>query len=122
MAHFASLDPADIVQTVIVICNSDILDAEGNESEAVGIAYCQRLYGADTRWVQTSYNANFRKNYAGIGSRYDAELDAFIPPQPYPSWTLNEETAQWEPPVPHPESGFYIWDEDTKSWKNAFLN
>jgi hypothetical protein len=69
-------------------------------------------------WVQTSYNANFRKNYAGIGFTYDPELDAFIPPKLYPSWLLNEETCQWEAPTPYPTDGsYYIWNEANLAWE-----
>ena len=118
MAHFAQLDADNIVQRVIVINNSDILDEHGNESEAVGIAFCQSLYGAETIWRQTSYNATFRKNYAGAGYRYDAALDAFIAPQPYPSWSLNTTTCQWEAPKPYPTDGaVYTWNEGLLRWE-----
>lgn len=115
MAHFAQLNEENIVTQVIVVANEDTMDAEGNEVEAIGIDFCTNLLGG--KWVQTSYNANIRKNYAGIGFKYDADLDAFIPPQPYPSWVLNEETAQWQAPVPYPDdSKPYIWDEDSGAW------
>jgi hypothetical protein len=117
MAHFAQLDASSIVLRVIVIDNDNILDPDGNESEPVGIAFCRSLYGADTLWRQTSYNATFRKNYAGIGYRYDTSLDAFIVPQPYPSWTLNTDTCQWTPPKPYPTDGrAYSWDESLLRW------
>jgi len=117
MAHFAQLDANSIVQRVIVVDNDNILDSDGNESEAVGIAYCQTLLGADTTWRQTSYNGNFRKNYAGIGYRYDADLDAFIAPQPFPSWSLNTTTCQWEAPKQIPTSNRpYTWDESLLRW------
>ena len=95
MAHFAQLDASNIVQRVIVVDNDNILDTDGNESEAIGIAYCQALLGADTIWRQTSYNNNFRKNYAGEAYRHAAELDAFIEPQPYPRTSLNTNTSQF---------------------------
>jgi len=115
MAHFAELDGNNIVTRVIVVGNQDILDANGNESEAVGIAFCQNLLGGI--WKQTSYNGNFRKNYAGIGYTYREDIDAFVPPQPYPSWILNTDTARWEAPVPYPTDGkYYYWDEATTSW------
>jgi hypothetical protein len=117
MAHFAELDANNIVQRVIVINNSDILDEQGNESETIGIAFCQSLYGAETIWRQTSYNATFRKNYAGTGYRYDVDLDAFIAPQPYLSWSLNTTTCQWEAPKPYPQDGrVYWWDESLLRW------
>jgi hypothetical protein len=117
MAHFAQLDASSIVLRVIVIDNDNILAPNGLESEAVGIAFCQSLYGADTLWRQTSYNANFRKNYAGIGYRYDATRNAFIAPQPYPSWNLNTATCQWMAPKPYPTDGrAYAWDESLLRW------
>ena len=115
MAHFAQLNDENLVTQVIVVANQDTADKDGVENEAIGIAFCTNLLGG--RWVQTSYNANIRKNYAGIGYKYDATLDAFIPPQPFESWTLNEETAQWEAPTPYPDDGkHYSWDEATTSW------
>ncbi len=117
MAHFAQIDEASIVLQVIVINNSEILDQNGVESEAVGVTFCRSLFGQDTNWVQTSYNGNFRKNYAGIGYTYDVGRDAFIAPKPFPSWVLNEETCQWESPIPYPDDGkVYRWDEDTQQW------
>ena len=115
MAHFAQLNDENLVTQVIVVANEDTADQDGVENEAIGIEFCTNLLGG--RWVQTSYNANIRKNYAGIGYKYDATLDAFIPPQPFESWTLNEETAQWEAPTPYPDDGKrYSWDEATTSW------
>ena len=71
-------------------------------------------------WVQTSYNATFRKNYAGIGYYYNENLDAFVAPQPFPSWTLNEDTAKWMSPTPYPQDGrVYEWDEETLTWKEV---
>lgn len=117
MAHFAQLDASNIVQEVIVVDNSNILDPDGNESEAIGIAYCQALYGTTTIWRQTSYTASFRKNYAGVGFTYNEAIDAFVPPQPFPSWSLNVETAQWEAPTPYPTSGnAYVWSEPLLRW------
>ena len=115
MAHFAQLNDENLVTQVIVVANEDTADQDGVENEAIVIEFCTNLLGG--RWVQTSYNANIRKNYAGIGYKYDATLDAFIPPQPFESWTLNEETAQWEAPTPYPDDGKrYSWDEATTSW------
>ena len=116
MAHFAQLDDAKLVINVIVVHNNELIE-DGQEVEAKGIDFCKRLYGPETLWVQTSYNNNFRKNYAGIKYFYDSIKDAFIPPQPYPSWILNEDTCQWEIPTPMPEEGGpYQWDEATVSW------
>jgi len=115
MAHFAELGENNIVLRVIVVGNDDILDESGNESEEVGAAFCRRLLGGV--WKQTSYNANFRKNYAGVGFTYDSGRDAFIPPKTYPSWVLNEDKCIWEPPVPYPSDGKnYYWDESTTTW------
>jgi hypothetical protein len=115
MAHFAQLDENNVVTQVIVVHNNELMDS-GVESEAKGIAFCQSLFGADTVWKQTSYNGNFRKHYAGVGYTYNAVRDAFIPPQPYPSWTLDA-NAQWQPPVAIPTDGkMYSWDEATTSW------
>ena len=115
MAHFVRLDENSIVVQGIVVHNNELID-NGVESEAKGIAFCQSLFpGGD--WIQTSYNGNIRKNYAGIGYTYDEQRDAFIPPQPYPSWLLNEATCLWDAPVPMPEDGErYTWDEATTSW------
>ena len=93
MAHFAELDANGIVTQVIVVNNSELLD-NGVESESKGIAFCQSLFGGT--WVQTSYNGNIRKNYAGIGYTYDEARDAFIPPKPEGNWILNEDTCLWE--------------------------
>ena len=115
MAHFAQLNAENLVTQVIVVANQDTADQDGVENEAIGIEFCTNLLGG--KWVQTSYNANIRKNYAGVGYKYDAALDAFISPQPFESWTLNEETAQWEAPTPYPDDGKrYSWDEETTSW------
>jgi len=118
MANFAQLDGAYTVTEVIGVNNETINDLPFPESEPVGVTFCQSLFGTDTIWKQTSYNANFRKNYAGVGYTYDPVLDAFIPPQPYPSWLLNTTTCLWEAPVPYPSDGKdYYWDEATVSWK-----
>jgi hypothetical protein len=116
MAHFAELDENNVVLRVIVVSNKDTSDANGVEKESIGVAFCERLFGGT--WKQTSYNANFRKNYAGIGFTYNPDIDAFVPPgPPYPSWTLNPDTAQWEAPVPYPDDGkHYVWDEDQQQW------
>jgi hypothetical protein len=115
MAHFAEIDQFGKVKRVIVVSNADTADAMGVEKEHIGAAFCEKLFGGT--WVQTSYNGNFRKNYAGIGYTWDATRNAFIPPQPYPSWVLNEGTAQWQAPVAMPNDGKrYSWNEATQSW------
>lgn len=101
MAHFAEIDENNVVTRVIVVSNAITTDENGVESEALGIAFCQSLLGANTRWVQTSYNGNFRVRYAGIGYTYDAARDAFIPPQPAPDWMFDEASLGWiEPETP----------------------
>jgi hypothetical protein len=116
MAHFAQLDENNVVTQVIVVANKDTADASGVEKEYIGAAFCERLLGGT--WKQTSYNGSMRKRYAGIGYTYNAELDAFVPPKPYASWVLNNETANWDAPVPMPveEGKMYNWDEATLSW------
>jgi hypothetical protein len=108
MAHYAFLDDNNIVTEVIAgIDETELI--EGLDPET----WYGNFRGQPCK--RTSYNANIRKNYAGIGFSYDAELDAFIPPKPYPSWLLDEATAQWQAPLPMPE-GNYSWDEDSVSW------
>ena len=120
MAHFAQLNNHDIVITVNVVNNSDINDLPFPESEPVGIAYLQNLYGPETVWKQTSYNGSFRTRYAGINYAYSVEYDAFIPPQPFPSWLFDVAILNWVAPVPYPDDGnMYIWDENTLSWVQA---
>ncbi len=119
MAHFAELGEDNIVLRVIVVSNDDCKDAEGNESEAVGAEFCRNLLGGT--WKQTSYNNNMRVRYAGVGYKYDSALDAFIAPKPYPSWSLNEETADWEAPVARPTEGFWEWNEETQQWDEVTL-
>ena len=117
MAHFAELDENNEVTRVLVVHN-DVITVDGTEVESAGQDFLKGLYGSNGIWIQTSYNHTFRKNYAGIGFVYDQSKDAFIPPQPYPSWILNEDTCRWDAPVLYPQDGKkYYWDEDTTSWK-----
>ena len=114
MAHFAKIEDGVVTQ-VIVVDNKDCADATGVEKESIGIAFCERLFGGT--WKQTSYNGTIRKNYAGLGYTFDEDLDAFVPPKPFNSWILNEETAQWGAPVAMPDDGqMYTWNEETVSW------
>ena len=125
MAHFAQLDENNIVTQVIVIDNKDTTDPyTGQEDEILGIAFCKKLLGGN--WVQTSYNRNFRVNYAGVGYSYNKDLDAFIPPSPFPSWVLNSESINWESPIgPPPELteeeqeafAYYVWNEEKTEWE-----
>jgi hypothetical protein len=114
MAHYAQIDENNIVTQVIVIDNKDTADANGVEKEYIGAAFCERLFGGT--WKQTSYNGNIRKNYAGIGYTYNADIDAFVAPKPYASWTLDA-NAQWQAPTAMPtDGGMYSWDEATTAW------
>jgi hypothetical protein len=120
MAHFAKLNNDNVVEQVIVI-NNDILLDNGVESEQKGIDFCKSLYGQETNWKQTSYNHNFRKMFASIGSIYNEEHDFFYFAQPYPSWTLNISTGLWEPPVPfvYDANKIQTWNEETLSWDST---
>jgi len=101
MAHFAKLNSNTV--TEIIVAEQDFIN-----SGAIGDSFL---------WVQTSYNGNFRKNFAGVGGTYDKVRDAFIPPKPYASWTLVEGTCQWTAPVAYPDDGkLYGWNEDTTNW------
>ena len=122
MAHFAKLDENNIVVEVLKVRNEDML-IDGVENEQKGIEFLESI-GFPGRWVQTSYNATFRKNYAAVSGQYDEEKDAFIPIKPFASWTLNEDTCHWESPIPKPtddlNSTLYYWDEATLSWIEEF--
>ena len=136
MAHFAKLDENNIVTQVIVVGNSDIIDAHGVETESIGVAFCQRLVGADTNWKQTSYNSNMRGNYAGIGFTYMENVatlgvgstDIFISQQPYASWTISTSAAQWVSPLGDAPTltddqiaagSYYTWDESAYQADNT---
>ena len=124
MAHFAKLGVGNIVEQVIVVSN-DIAT-----TEQAGVDFINKLYNTRDVWKQTSYNRNFRKNCAGIGYHYDQQRDAFIPPKPFNSWTLNEDTCRWEAPVDYPETydkgltdeqgnplrDRYYWNENKVNW------
>ena len=121
MAHFAEINADGIVQRVIVVDNNDCRDASGNESEAVGAAFCSNLLGGI--WKQTSYNGNIRKNYAGIGYTFDEEKDAFIAPKPFSKWVLNEDTCQWEAPIAIPvvEGKMFTWNDNKGEWEEVVV-
>ena len=111
MAHFAKLGKGNIVEKVEVVAN-DIAT-----TEQAGVDFLNNLYGTRDVWKQTSYNGNIRKNYAGKGYKYDQTRDAFIPPKPFNSWTLNETTCLWEAPVAYPTDGQrYNWNEENQTW------
>ena len=118
MAHFAKLGKGNIIEQVVVVLN-DIAT-----TEQAGVEFLQNLYNTRDVWKQTSYNGNIRKNFAGIGFKYDQTRDAFIPPKPYNSWILNEETCLWEAPIPKPtltqeqidNDAGYKWNETNQTW------
>ena len=115
MAHFAKLDSNNIVTQILVVNNNVLLKADGTESELKGKQFLNSLFGSAT-WVQTSYNNNFRKQYAGLGFTYDSTKDKFIVPQPFNSWTLDS-NDDWQPPTAMPiDKNFYSWNEETLSW------
>lgn len=107
MAHFAELDENNIVTRVLV-----------TDNDAPNEGYDWLVENLGGTWVKTSYNATIRKNYAGIGFTFDEELDAFVPPKPFDSWLLVEETAQWEAPVAYPKGDvIYTWNEELVDWE-----
>jgi|TARA_R100000315_G_scaffold57601_1_gene32322 hypothetical protein len=121
MAHFAKLNSENIVEEVLVVSN------EVATNEQAGVDFLNNLLKTSDTWKQTSYNTvggvhklggtPFRKNYAGVGYKYDESRDAFISPKPYNSWTLNETSCSWEAPTPYPNDGnLYIWDEENLRW------
>lgn len=118
MAHFAEIGLNNTVLRVIVINNNELLDENHVEQESKGAEFCRSLFGGT--WIQTSYNAAIRKNFAGTGYIYDNERNAFIPPKPFNSWILNEDTCLWKAPVSYPTDGqTYEWEESTVSWQLA---
>jgi hypothetical protein len=115
MAHFAELDENNVVKQVIVVHNNELLDDQGQENEVKGIEFCNSLFG-HTNWVQTSYNHSMRKQFAGAGYTYDDVNDVFVAPQPFPSWSLDD-NFDWQAPTPMPEDdNLYTWNEETQSW------
>ena len=119
MAHFAELDENNIVKQVIVVHNNELKGANGVEYENKGVEFCNSLFG-HTNWIQTSYNNNMRKQFAGVGFTYDDVNDVFVAPQPFPSWSLDE-NYDWQSPVEYPadeigDNQNYVWNEETQSW------
>jgi hypothetical protein len=131
MASFAKLDNNNVVLTVESVVNEVLKDSNNIEQEQLGIDFLNQLYNTNDNWKQTSYNTHdgvhsnggipFRKNHAGIGYTYDENRDAFIPPKPFNSWVLNEQTCTWNAPVAKPtteleDNQYYTWNEETLSW------
>jgi hypothetical protein len=115
MAHFAEINDEGIVQRVIVVNDSDTATSTFEEVESIGAEFCNRLLGGT--WKQTSYNGNIRFRFAGKGYYFDEEKDAFIAPQPFPSWELDELSLDWKAPVPYPDDDeIYSWDEESLGW------
>ena len=112
MAHFAKLDDNNIVLEIHCV-NNNVIDATNEEIS--GIEFLTTWSNGYANWKQTSYNNKIRKQYAGIGYKYDADADVFIQPQPYPSWSLDN-NFDWQPPTPRPIEGMWIWDETTLTW------
>ena len=129
MAHFAQIDSNNLVTQVIVVSNDDTSDSNGVEVESIGVAFCQKLLGAETNWKQTSYNSNMRGNYAGIGYTYMTNVatlgvgstDIFISPQPYASWTIGVGTATWYPPT-NPGAAPALTDDEMAAGKYYVWN
>lgn len=129
MAHFAKLNNDNTVERVEVVVNDVLKDSNGIEQEQIGINFLKTLYNEpNSNWKQTSYNTvggrhllggiPFRKNYAGVGYKYDQQRDAFIPPKIYNSWILNEESCCWEAPIPYPnDDNLYTWNEEILNWE-----
>jgi len=119
MAHFAELDDKDFVLRVIVVNNNELL-VNGVENEQKGIDFCKSLFGSNTNWVQTSYNNNFKRKFAGVGSWFDKNKNMFSDPPTFSSWSLNKETLIWDPPVPYPQDGkVYNWNEEILNWEET---
>lgn len=114
MAHFAQIKN-NFVSNVIVISDNVLENKDFPESESIGQEFVSSL-GLEGQWLQTSYNGNFRKRFAGLGYEYNAELDAFIEPKPYGSWILDEETAEWVAPIPNPYQDGGVWNEINQEW------
>lgn len=116
MAYFAQVDSNGVVLQVISVSNDVATDPAPSESELLGKDFIANTLGLSGEWIQTSYNGNFRKQYAGVGFSYDSQADVFIAPSPYPSWILDD-NYDWQAPEPYPTDGkFYSWDEETQSW------
>jgi hypothetical protein len=116
MAHFAKIENETVLEVIVV--SNDVLEYNGDfpNSEKSGQKFLESC-GIEGAWLQTSYNNNFRGNYAQVGFSYDKDLDAFLPPKPYPSWSLDQSTYQWVPPIPYLEGeDSYSWNESSQSW------
>ena len=128
MAHYALLNGNTVVQVITGVHENETQqDTDGSivggSSEAWESFYASRPWFSGLTCKRTSYNGNYRKNYAGVGYTYDAERDAFIPPKPYPSWVLNEDTCRWDSPTPYPTDGKqYVWNENKREWEEVVVH
>ena len=121
MSYFARIDKNNIVQSVHVVDDKELLNENGDEEEVFGAVYLGKVHGYGLTWVQTCINNSFRKVYAGVGYTYDKVNDVFIVPKPFASWTLDT-NQDWQPPTAKPDDGEdYVWNEDTKSWDEWVL-
>lgn len=125
MAHYAFLDSNNIVTEVITGVDEEIIQADLDGTQVGGSSEAWEIFYSNFRnqvCKRTSYNGNYRKNYAGIGYKYDEERDAFIPPKPFNIWVLNEETCRWESPIPYPTDGLrYVWNDNQGVWEELIL-
>ncbi len=126
MAHYARVNSDNIVIYVTPVSNEIITDSNDTEQDELALSHLYESVpeSIGDRWIKTSYNNNFRKNYASIGYSYDENLDAFIPPKPFNSWVLNEQSGNWEAPIPMPEMGedgiIYQWDDEIENWMPTY--
>lgn len=122
MAHYAQIDPENdnVVIRVSVVDDINQMNIDCEEDEEMGERYLRKIHGVGTRWIKTSYSGRIRGRFAGIGMKYDATLNEFVDPQPYPSWVYNSEAGVWEAPTPRPDNGAddhsWEWNEETKTW------
>lgn len=119
MAYFAKLDEDNTVLEVHCVHDNELLDENNIEREQKGIDFLTKWSNGHTKWKQTSHNNGFRKTYASVGGKYDPKKDVFIKVKPYPSWVLNEDTCEWEAPIPKPSgetNKFYVWGENIQQW------
>ena len=128
MAHYALLNGSTVVQVITGVHEDETqVDSDGSivggSSEAWESFYASRPWFRNLTCKRTSYNGNYRKNYAGIGYTYDADRDAFIPPKPFASWVLNEDTCRWDSPTPYPTDGKqYVWNENKREWEEVVVH
>jgi hypothetical protein len=118
MAHFARIENNTVMEVIVI--SNEICNVEYPESEILGQSFIAEVLDKSGTWLQTSYNNNFRKQYAGVSYSYHSVADVFITPQPYPSWSLDE-NFDWQAPIPMPADGFWRWDEKSLNWLESEL-